>query len=335
MPLAPAIDMSSSSKLDITVVLCTYNRCADLAGALESIAQSAMPESATWEVLVVDNNSTDQTANIVQEFICRYPERFRYLFEPQPGKSYALNAGIAAAQGSVLAFVDDDISVEPTWLWRLTGALLDGEEWAGVGGRTLPAEKFTPPAWLPTTGIHNWIPVVFPYFDLGDQQIELNCAPYGTNMAFRKSVFQKHGGFRIDLGPSPQSQIRNEDTELGRRLLAAGERLRYEPSAVVYHPVPQGRVTQEYFFAWWFDYGRALIIERGDQPNVYGIPRDYLALIRRLGEIPIMTLRWLVAMHPRERFRHRCRICISKGQIVEIYRRVVGPKAANQAPQLT
>jgi glycosyltransferase involved in cell wall biosynthesis len=327
VPLAPAIDTSIPSNLDVTVILSTYNRCADLAGALESIAQSEMPDSVSWEVLVVDNNSTDQTRNVVKAVGDRYPKRFRYLFESKPGKSYALNAAIAGARGNVLAFVDDDVTVASTWLRRLTAELSGGGEWVGVGGRILPAEKFTPPPWLPTTGINNWITVVFPYFDQGDRPVELSCPPYGTNMAFRKSVFEKHGGFRIDLGPSPHSQIRNEDTELGRRLLAAGERLRYEPSAVVYHPVPNGRVTQEYFFSYWFDYGRAMIIERGDRPNLFGIPRDYLALVRRGAEIPVMALRSMLAIHPRERFRHKCLICKSKGQIVELYRRLNSTEA--------
>ena len=85
-------------------------------------------------------------------------------------------------------------------------------------------------------------------------------------MAFRKEMFEKYGGFRIDLGPSPDSEIRNEDTEFGRRVTEAGERLRYEPSAVVYHDVPRQRLREEYFLRWWFDYGRAQISEDGKRP---------------------------------------------------------------------
>ena len=105
-------DTGSGAKVDITVILCTYNRCEELAGALQSIALSQVASSVTWEVLVVDNNSTDQTRSIVENFCRQYPGHFRYLFEAQPGKSYALNAGIANASGEVLAFVDDDVTVE-------------------------------------------------------------------------------------------------------------------------------------------------------------------------------------------------------------------------------
>ncbi len=316
------LDAQSRATCDITVILCTYNRCGDLAGALESIAASQVPSSVTWEVLVVDNNSTDKTRNVVEGFCERYPGRFRYHFEPKQGLSAARNAGIANARSEVLAFTDDDVAVEPTWLQNLTAALHNGE-WAGAGGRTLPAGKFSPPSWL-SEDMSAWGGVVFAHFDIGDSAGQMNRPPYGANMAFRKSMFEKHGGFRIDLGPAPGSQIRNDDTELGRRLLAAGERLRYEPSAVVYHPLPKGRVTQEYFLSWWFDYGRARVREFGVWPDVYGIPRDYLRLARSAIRMPVLTLRWLLAIRStKKRFLHKCSIWKEAGHMVELYRRSI------------
>ena len=315
-------DIGGAASVDITVILCTYNRCEDLARALQSIALSQVASSVTWEVLVVDNKSTDQTRNVIESFCCQYPGRFRYLFEPQQGLSFARNAGIANARGEVLAFVDDDVTVEPTWLQNLTAELLNDGKWAGAGGRTLPAQKFTPPAWLPD----EFFGIVFASFDLGNEAGELNRAPYGANMAFRRAVFAKHGSFRIDLGRNPGNKIGNEDTEFGRRLMAAGERLRYEASAVVYHPVPQGRVTKEYFYPWWFDYGRALIRERGDRPHVYGVPRDYLSLLGRAAEMPVMTLRWIFTIDEQQKFRRRCLVWKVAGQMVELYRRSVEGK---------
>ena len=99
--------------MNTTIIVCTYNRCKSLAKTLESIATLRVPGPVEWEVLVVDNNSTDQTRAVVEGFSCRYPSRFRYLFEPQQGKSCALNAGIQAARGEILAFTDDDVTVEP------------------------------------------------------------------------------------------------------------------------------------------------------------------------------------------------------------------------------
>src|SRR5215472_12967431 len=114
------------AKLDgrpsVTVVVCTYNRCRDLAVALESIAASEMPSSVWWEVLVVDNNSTDETRDVVHAFCERNADRFRYIFEPKQGLSHARNAGIANSYGEVLAFTDDDVTVSPAWLRHLTAA---------------------------------------------------------------------------------------------------------------------------------------------------------------------------------------------------------------------
>ena len=221
--------------MNITVILCTYNRCQILVKALSSVALSRLPESVAWEVLVVDNNSRDRTRDVVADFCGRYPARFRYLFESRPGKSYALNSGIAEAQGDIVAFMDDDVTVEPMWLQNLTAPLLKGK-WAGCGGRILPVWNCPPPRWLPDAGRYALAPLVS--FDLGFEAGPLAEPPFGTNMAFRKAVFAKYGGFRTNLGPSPGRDIQHsEDAEFGNRLLAAGEHLWYEPSAIVYHPV--------------------------------------------------------------------------------------------------
>jgi glycosyltransferase involved in cell wall biosynthesis len=217
--------------MKITVILCTYNRCQSLVKALGSVATSVLPDSVEWEVVVVDNNSRDRTRDVVEEFCRRYPERFRYLFHPEQGKSHALNAGIREAQGDILAFMDDDVIVGPMWLQNLT-AYLHNVDWAGAGGRIVPQRTFAPPRWLSLEEPHALSP--FALFDLGHEAGELTEAPFGTNMAFRRELFKKYGGFRTDLGPCPGSQIRGEDSEFSQRLLAAGERLRYEPSAVVY-----------------------------------------------------------------------------------------------------
>lgn len=137
--------------MDITVVICTNNRGHILAKALERVGASILPESFSWEVLVVDNNSNDQTRQIVEEISQRYPGRFRYFFEAQMGKSYALNAGVREARGEILAFMDDDVLVESTWLQNLT-AELHGAEWAGAGGRTLPEQAIALPRWLSLKG---------------------------------------------------------------------------------------------------------------------------------------------------------------------------------------
>ena len=327
--LPTVTEKSDNDPISVTVILCTHNRCEDLTRALQSIAGSQMPASAVWEVLVVDNNSTDLTREIVEDFCRRYPDRFRYLFESRPGKSYALNAGVANAHGEILAFVDDDVTVESRWLRSLTRGLRSGE-WAGIAGRIFPGNEFAPPAWLSWQHCGS---ILCAYYDLGDQPKEIapNDAPYGANMAFRKSAFDKYGGFRLDLGPRPGSQLRNEDIEFGRRLLKAGERLRYEPLAVVYHPVPERRITKEFFLSWWFDFGRASVIERDEHPDVCGVPWDFLSLMRRCLEISLMGVRWTFARSASMRFFWRCMIWKQVGMMNELHRRLTCPKERRTA----
>ncbi len=314
----------------ITVILCTYNRCSSLAKALESVAASELPTAIEWDVLVVDNNSRDQTREVVEDVCRRYPGRFRYLFEPQPGKSYALNSGVREACGEILAFMDDDVIVEPMWLQNLTATLHDSE-WVGAGGRILPEKSFSPPRWLALDGPYA-MGGILALFELGDTPGKLDLPPYGTNMAFRKKMFEKYGGFRTDLGPTPGSEIRNEDTEFGRRVMGAGERLRYEPSAVVYHEVPQNRIRKEYFLRWWFDYGRAEIRVKIKRPDVWVIPRRYISISNRLLRIlPRRTMRWFLTSDPQERFYNKCWVFVTIGEIVEIYRRVSDHKETSDS----
>jgi glycosyltransferase involved in cell wall biosynthesis len=301
--------------MKISVILCTYNRCRSLTKALESAAALWLPEPDEWEMLVVDNNSSDQTREAVQGFCRQYPGRFRYLFEPRQGKSHALNTGIREAHGDVIAFMDDDVIVEPTWLQNLT-ASLSNREWAGAGGRILPQQTFTLPRWLSLERRYALAPLAL--FDPGPEAGELTEAPFGTNMAFRRGVFEKYGGFRTDLGPRPGNKIRSEDTEFGNRLLAAGERLRYEPSAVVYHEIPESRLQKKYFLAWWFDKVRADI-------RAFGIPRNvtwYVAGIPLVlfPRLIVWTLRWTVAVKPSRRFSCKLKVWKLAGEILECYR---------------
>jgi len=290
-----------------------------LSRALESLARSRVASSVEWEVLVVDNNSRDDTPKVAAEFMRRYPGRFRYLFEGQPGKSHALNAGIQDATGEIVAFADDAVVVDERWLEQLTKPLLDGR-WIGSGGRILPDWQHEPPPWLVLEGRYALAPLAA--FDLGTEPGELHEPPFGTSMAFRKDAFTKHGGFRTDLGPHPDSQIRSEDTEFGRRLLDAGERLWYEPSAIVFHPVAADRLRRSYFLDWWFDKGRAEIREFGVRPDVRrtasGIP---LYLIRTLIK---QLVRWVVTVEPKTRFARKTAVWQKAGQIAEARRYTTG-----------
>ena len=305
--------------MKVTVILCTYNRCSSLATTLDSLAGQKLPHSVEWEVLVVDNNSNDRTREVVEKFIQTHSVRFRYLFEPVQGLSYARNAGIREAEGNVLAFVDDDVTVESTWLQNLT-VPLHMSQWGGIGGRILPARTFSPPPWLGLKERYALAPLAI--FDLGADARQLTEPPFGANMAYRKEMFQKHGNFRTDLGRCGDSMLSNEDTEFGYRLLSAGERLSYEPSAVAYHFISENRVQKKYFLRWWFDKARADVRQFGIPSDtrwfVVGIP---LYLFRRLA---VWSVRWIAAVDPSLRFSNKIKTWSVVGQILECYRQPRG-----------
>ncbi len=272
--------------------------------ALDSIAVSTLPETTAWEVLVIDNNSADQTRYVVEEFSRRYPGRFRYLFEPQIGKSHALNAGIREAQGGILAFADDDVIVEQAWLQNLTAPLHDGQ-WAGVGGRVVLQWPPSLPNWLSIQG--RFARHCFPGFDHGPEAKELVWPPSGANVAYRKSVFSRFGEFRTDLGPGDGDVPRlAENTEFGRRLILAGKHLRYEPSATVYHPVPAAQLNQEYFLAWWFDKGRAFA------------RYSKISLTPQIFKVVARTLRWIFSVNPAVRFSRKLVVWEQAGSVAEL-----------------
>ncbi|MGB8799178.1 MAG: glycosyltransferase [Candidatus Acidiferrales bacterium] len=304
----------------VTVILCTYNRADSLGTTLESVLASALPSEIEWELLVVDNNSRDRTRDVINEFSRRHPGRISYIFEAQQGLSNARNAAIRQARGEVLAFVDDDVTVEPAWLRNLIAALRD-RQWAGSGGRILPQQGFAPPPWLALQGPWGQGGVLCAQFDMGDVARQITEEPpYGTNMAFRKEMFEKYGGFRTDLGRCGDSLIGNEDTEFGRRLMAAGERLRYEPLAVVYHSIPADRLNKRYFRAWWFAFGRAQIREKGPRTRVWGIPRFLFSLPNIALRLFLpQVVRSLLARDPHERFRRQCFACCMAGNMAEIW----------------
>jgi glycosyltransferase involved in cell wall biosynthesis len=273
-----------------------------------------MPETVDWEVLVVDNSSQDDTRVVVEDFCNQYPRRFRYLFEPLAGKSFALNSGIRESRGGILVFTDDDVTVDAMWLQALTRNLHHGE-WVGASGRTLPERGFLPPRWL-SLNERNF--ATLGCFDRGLETFELTEAPFGNNMAYRREMFEKYGDFHTELGPQPGNLIRCEDSEFGQRLLVAGERLRYEASALLFHSVPDSRIQKEYFLSWWFDKARADVRAFGFEPatkwRVGGVP---LILLRRF---MVGTLRWTFAVESAQRFSRKIELWYVSGQILECYK---------------
>jgi glucosyl-dolichyl phosphate glucuronosyltransferase len=144
-------------------------------------------------------------------------------------------------------------------------------------------------------------------------------------MAFRREMFEKYGRFREDLGPRPGSELRSEDTEFGRRLMTGGERLYYEPSAVVFHEIQESRVRKEFFLSWWFAFGRGSILETRKIPST----TEILKIVAR---IILATPKWLLCLNSQRRFYRKCRIWYEAGMIVTIYQLVLRGNARTALP---
>lgn len=269
-----------------SVVIATYNRCQDLRDTLASLA--ALRPDGTWEVIVVDNNSTDTTRAIVEDAVGHFPAPLRYVFEPEQGRSPALNAGIREARGGIIVTTDDDVRVERDWLDR-AGEALETLNCDYVGGRVLPIWGGPRPAWLPDRGGKHW--AVIALLDYGGEPLEFGArVPLGVNMAFRREAFDRAGLLDPNTGRKAGTLLGQEIREWCIRARAAGVRGFYAPRMVVRHIIPASRLNKAYFRRWfyWRGVSRAMLYARSGldmeapertsldfrtMPHVLGVPR--------------------------------------------------------------
>ena len=269
-----------------SVVIATYNRAGDLRATLESLA--ALRPAEPWEAIVVDTNSTDDTRAVVAAAARTFPVPLHYVFEPEQGRSPALNAGIRRAAGDIIVTTDDDVRVEADWLTRAREALQrPGCDY--VGGRVLPIWGGPRPAWLPDHGGKHW--AVIALLDYGAAPLEFGArVPLGVNMAFRRDAFDRAGLFDPHTGRKAGTLLGQEVREWCIRARAAGVRGWYAPELSLRHIIPAARLNKRYFRRWfyWRGISRAMLYEKagldmeapertttagGPGPHVLGVPR--------------------------------------------------------------
>ena len=258
------------SPLEASVVVCTYNRADSLARTLRELQAQRVRPGTEWEVLVVDNNSSDHTRETVESFARSFP-RLRYTRETQQGLSHARNHGIGAARGAVLLFTDDDVAPEPDWVQRV----LDGMREHGCdacGGFIGPLWESPPPPWL-TERFHGFLAIKAERTDC--YPITPGVAlPYGANMAFRRSVFDHFGLFDVRRGRRGNILASGEDGEFFDRILAGGAKVMFFGDARVHHSVESFRLTKRYFRRWRYQTSRNLAESRGfpGTRRLFGVP---------------------------------------------------------------
>jgi glucosyl-dolichyl phosphate glucuronosyltransferase len=296
--------------MEVSVILPTFNRAESLRHTLDTFSRLVILPALNWELVLVDNNSNDHTREVARDFAKHSWFTVRYVFEKAQGRSHALNAGITAARGDILAFTDDDVLLHPDWLANLNNTFMNFD-CAAVAGRVVPVWNHPKPSWLE---MEEQQAVV--HFEFGDETKQFDRPPLGANSAFRRAMFQKYGLFRPDLGVSSNQRITCEDTEFGFRLLRAGEKIVYAADAIIYHPVEPSRVTKNYFLRWFYNEGRSVTRAEGRQKAAFyfGIPRWlYREILRNF-------LKWMMSLDSKRRFHHKLRTYRTFGKIVESFR---------------
>lgn len=296
-PLPRTIDADVRS---VTVVICTYNRADLLKETLAALSACTPPSDCAVEIDIIDNNSTDHTAEVVREAaaVSRYP--VRYATESQQGKSFALNRAIGMVRSDIVALTDDDVLPAVDWLTRIVDAFRR-EPIVFLFGKVMPRWAVLPPPELLLRRARDiWGPLAL--IDYGDEPARYTTKafrnlrlPIGANLAVRRQAIERVGGWRTDLGRVDNSLVCGEDRELCVRLFRAGlyEGL-YDPRLTVRHYVPAGRISRRYFRRWYFWHGRTLArmadsffidLDLRRVPHVARVPRfiyrEMLDCIRR------------------------------------------------------
>lgn len=258
----------------ISVAVCTRNRAHLLKDTLTSLQRMEKASELAWELLIIDNASTDDTQAIAAGFSSNLP--LRYIVEPVPGLSRARNRAVRVFEGDYLVWTDDDVRVEKDWLLAYDEAFRHQPHAAVFGGPIRPEFEASPPTWL--VEMLPEVASAYAVRDLFTEARELSlpgAVPYGANYAIRGDL-QREYRYDVALGFSPsQPNIRGEETQVIRSILESGHTGWWVPEAGVRHWIPRDRQTVKYLWLYYFGQGQRRALEGYDNedPLVFGRPR--------------------------------------------------------------
>lgn len=248
---------AGGATVDVSVVVSTYNRAPQLAECLQALGAQIVPTSVAWEVVVVDNNCTDDTPAVVERSRAAAPMPIRYVLERRQGVAFGRNTGVAHARGRILAFTDDDVMPPAEWIATIL-SLLHEHDADILGGRVMPRWGAPVPAW-----ISQWLEErnyrhthlgILAHPEATLLKRETAYPPIWTaNAAMARRVFAELGGFDTRLGRVKGKLYGGEDTDLVRRGVVRGLRVVYDPRLMVWHRIPPERMTRRHFRRLRFD----------------------------------------------------------------------------------
>ena len=261
----------------LTVLICTHNRAELLARTLQFLNEATRPRNCSVDVFVVANACTDDT----HDLIAAYPHNtksgidkrealpLRWVAEPLPGKSHALNRAIPLLTAELVAFVDDDHRVDIDYLQSICRAAETHRDMDIFCGRILPDWDGSEPAWVHNNGPYRIYPLPVPHYQQGERAKEITIegpAPGGGNLCVRRRVFDRVGRFAEELGPHGHDLGGGEDSEFVYRCLAAGMRIQYVPDIVQFHYVDLERLRFGYLLRKSFQRSRSGIRTKLSRP---------------------------------------------------------------------
>jgi glycosyltransferase involved in cell wall biosynthesis len=306
-----------------SVVIPTYNRAGELRGTLASLA--AIGSTDPWEVIVVDNNCTDDTAAVVRDAAVTFPVPLKYVFEQVAGRCAAMNAGIAQSTGEIIVTIDDDVRMTPDYLDRVGDAFAT-LQCDYIGGRVHPLWRGERPTWMPAHRTRHWAVVAL--LDEGTQPFEWSATlPLGCNMAFTRRAFHLTGAWNNTVGRKAGTLLGQEVREWCIRAREKGLRGFYAPQVLVQHVIHADRLNKKYFRRWfyWRGVSRAIMYQqhgldmenpqaRGTDfskaPHIGGIPRY---LFRTLARTVVNLARATARRDETAAFEHELLLCMYAG----------------------
>jgi glucosyl-dolichyl phosphate glucuronosyltransferase len=311
--------------VDVTLLVCTFNRSSDLRDLLHT-ALTQDTGVCTYEVLVVDNNSTDDTREVVQSLIAEGHSNLRYIFEGMPGKSHALNTGLAASRGAIYTIADDDFLLPQDCVRRIAEAFREWPAVSFISGKVLPRWLGTVPAWL---GCEHWSAIAL--VDYGDEIFDIDQQHVVCLLAcsFRRAHVQAIGGYRVGLSVSKDRIGGVEDMDLFQRLCRAGRRGIYLPEIAFEHKVRANRLTRSYHRRWHLGHGRFYAAMRdsgfeASSAELFGVPAH---LYREAGSSAAGWLACRLLGRFNRSVWHETRLCFAVGFFLERFGEARAPGA--------